>query len=134
MIHQISSPIHKWKLKAFCLAFFENLNLLHLKVYLQCWIYRIFLSFRFCLISNLAKTTVLELLDSPKLISREIWITKNPEISTLCNLSKPKFLGQFQPSNIAKIHKNQNSEPKNVLKYNFWASLISRKIWVAEKF
>ena len=32
----------------------------------------------------MAKTAVLELLDSPKLISRKIWVTENPEISKLC--------------------------------------------------
>ena len=32
-----------------------------------------------------AKTAVLELLDSPKLISRKIWVIENHEISTLCS-------------------------------------------------
>ena len=48
--------------------------------------------------------------------------------------------GKYQPSKSAKFHKNQTTEPENVLKWQLAdfallesTTLISRNIWVIDK-
>ena len=43
------------------------------------------------------------------------------KIAILTILEAPKFeFGQFEPSNLAHIHRNLNSEPKKLSKDSFW--------------
>ena len=48
--------------------------------------------------------------------------SRSSKTAVFANLRGPEFCycGKFQPSKIAKIHKNQISEPLNVLKGQFF--------------
>ena len=67
-------------------------------------------------------------------ILREINFRKarSSEIAAFCHFMGFELcpFSKFQPSKSAKIHKNENSEPPNVLKWQIRQLKMSHKIWV----
>ena len=67
----------------------SNFNKFRGSEYRFLWIFALFGMVKFSkstkfIAPKMSKTAVLQLLDSPKLISRKIWMTENSAISTLC--------------------------------------------------